>query len=145
MSQRWLRILAAIVAFAIVAYFGIVLFGTFNGTPDQNGVNRTGANSFALILAIAAGVGFVVYALIEYLQTRRLDSIAHQFDTRTIVLMPLAIAINIVLGQTVGAALKIPIYLDSIGTILVGVLAGPIPGALTGFLANIIWSYLWRS
>ena len=142
MSQRWLRILAAIVAFAIVAYFGIVLFGTFNGTPDQNGVNRTGANSFALILAIAAGVGFVVYALIEYLQTRRLDSIAHQFDTRTIVLMPLAIAINIVLGQTVGAALKIPIYLDSIGTILVGVLAGPIPGALTGFLANIIWSYL---
>src|SRR6266513_2562864 len=65
-----------------------------------------------------------------------------RFDTRTIVLIPIAIAINIVLGQTVAAALKIPIYLDSIGTILVGALAGPIPGALTGFLANILWTYV---
>jgi hypothetical protein len=65
-----------------------------------------------------------------------------QFDTRTIVLIPIAIAINIVLGQTVAAALKIPIYLDSIGTILVGVLAGPIPGLVTGLLANLIWTYV---
>jgi hypothetical protein len=56
--------------------------------------------------------------------------------------MPFAIAINIVLGQTVAAALKIPIYLDSIGTILVGVLAGPVAGAATGALANILWSYV---
>src|ERR671932_453810 len=52
-----------------------------------------------------------------------------------------AIAINIILGQTVAAALKVPVYLDSIGTILVGVLAGPIAGALTGGLANLIWQY----
>ena len=31
-----------------------------------------------------------------------------RFDTRTIVLIPIAIAINIVLGQTVAAALKVP-------------------------------------
>ena len=55
-----------------------------------------------------------------------------RFDTRTIVLIPIAIAINIVLGQTVATVLKVPIYLDSIGTILVGVLAGPIPGLVTG-------------
>lgn len=65
-----------------------------------------------------------------------------RFDTRTIVLIPIAIAINIVLGQTVAAALKIPLYLDSIGTILVGVLAGPIPGLATGVLANLIWTYV---
>ena len=65
-----------------------------------------------------------------------------RFDTRTIVLIPIAIAINIVLGQTVGNALHIPIYLDSIGTILVGVLAGPIPGLVTGLLANLIWTYV---
>ena len=65
-----------------------------------------------------------------------------RFDTRTIVLIPIAIAINIVLGQTVGTALKIPIYLDSIGTILVGVLAGPVPGLVTGLLANLIWTYV---
>jgi hypothetical protein len=67
---------------------------------------------------------------------------AGQFTTRVIVLMPVAIAINIVLGATVQQALKLPIYLDSIGTILVGVLAGPLAGALTGILSNLIWGYL---
>ncbi|MDA8204276.1 MAG: hypothetical protein M0Z49_16280 [Chloroflexi bacterium] len=67
--------------------------------------------------------------------------ISRQFPTRVIVLMPVAIAINIVLGYTVQTVLKLPIYLDSIGTILVGVLAGPIAGALTGILSNIIWQY----
>ena len=56
-------------------------------------------------------------------------------------LIPIAIAINIVLGYTVQTILKLPIYLDSIGTILVGVLAGPIAGALTGILSNLIWQY----
>ncbi len=65
-----------------------------------------------------------------------------QFPTRVIALMPVAIAINIVLGATVQQALKLPIYLDSIGTILVGVLAGPLAGALTGVLSNLIWGYL---
>lgn len=71
-----------------------------------------------------------------------MDWIRRQFDTRTIVLIPIAIAINIVLGQTVAAALKVPIYLDSIGTIFVGVVAGPVPGMLTGLLANLIWTYV---
>jgi hypothetical protein len=64
-----------------------------------------------------------------------------QFSTRVITLMPVAIAINIVLGVTVQQVLKLPIYLDSIGTILVGVLAGPIAGALTGIVTNVIWQY----
>ena len=67
--------------------------------------------------------------------------LSRQFPTRVIVLMPVAIAINIVLGYTVQTVLKLPVYLDSIGTILVGVLAGPIAGALTGILANLIWQY----
>jgi hypothetical protein len=70
---------------------------------------------------------------------------ARQFTTRVIVLMPVAIAINIVLGATVQQALKLPIYLDSIGTILMGVLAGPLAGALTGILSNLIWGYLLPS
>jgi hypothetical protein len=65
-----------------------------------------------------------------------------RFDTRTIVMIPIAIAINIVLGQTVSAVLKVPIYLDSVGTILVGALAGPIPGLVTGVLANLVWTYV---
>ncbi|HEU4672390.1 MAG TPA: hypothetical protein VFS32_05770 [Candidatus Limnocylindrales bacterium] len=70
-----------------------------------------------------------------------MDWLSRQFSTRVIVLMPVAIAINIVLGYTVQTVLKLPVYLDSIGTILVGVLAGPIAGALTGILANLIWQY----
>jgi uncharacterized membrane protein len=71
-----------------------------------------------------------------------MDSITRQFDTRTLVLMPVAMALNIVLGTAVASALKIPIYLDSIGTILVAALAGPLAGAATGFLSNVIWTYL---
>jgi hypothetical protein len=67
--------------------------------------------------------------------------VSSQFTTRVIVLIPIAIAINIVLGYTVQTVLKLPIYLDSIGTILVGVLAGPLAGALTGILSNLIWQY----
>jgi hypothetical protein len=70
-----------------------------------------------------------------------MDWLSRQFSTRVIVLMPVAIAINIVLGFTVQQVLKLPIYLDSIGTILVGVLAGPLAGALTGILSNLIWQY----
>ena len=62
-----------------------------------------------------------------------IDSITRQFDTRTLVLMPVAMALNIVLGTAVASALKIPIYLDSVGTILVAALAGPLAGAATGF------------
>lgn len=67
--------------------------------------------------------------------------ISRQFPTRVIALIPIAIAINIVLGYTVQTVLKLPIYLDSIGTILVGVLAGPLAGAFTGAASNIIWQY----
>lgn len=67
--------------------------------------------------------------------------VARQFTTRVIVLMPVAIAINIVLGYTVQSVLKLPVYIDSIGTILVGCVAGPLPGAITGILSNLIWQY----
>lgn len=60
------------------------------------------------------------------------------FSTITLVLIPVAIAINIAVGQLI-YTLKIPLYMDSIGTILVGVLAGPWAGALTGLLSNLIW------
>jgi hypothetical protein len=131
MLVRWI---AALVAFLVVAFIGITMVGDFTG-------DRAG-DSWALVAAIALAVGFVVYAAVEYMQTGGFASIGAQFDMRTLVLMPIAIAINIILGAAVANALKIPIYLDSIGTILVGALAGPVPGALTGFIANILWQYI---
>ena len=68
-----------------------------------------------------------------------MDSFKRQFNTVTLVMIPIAIAINIAVGQ-LALLIKVPLYLDSIGTILVGVLAGPWAGALTGFLSSVIWT-----
>lgn len=62
-----------------------------------------------------------------------------EFTTYSIVLMAVAIGINIGAGQ-IPRLVGLPLYLDSIGTVLVGVLVGPWAGALTGFLSNIIWT-----
>ncbi len=136
-----LRGVVAAVAALATAFVGIVAVGVFDPEPAPNGV-PPGANVLMLVLAISLVVGFVAYAAVEWVQTRRVDSIARQFSTRTIVLMAFAIPLNIVLGQTVGTALKLPVYLDSIGTILVGVLAGPIAGAATGILSNVAWTFV---
>jgi hypothetical protein len=140
MLTRWI---AALAAFVLVILVGVVTIGDFGtGVDAGHFFDSEGADSFALIGAIALVVGFLVYAAVEYAQTGGFASIASQFDTRTIVLMPIAVAINIILGATVANALKLPIYLDSIGTILVGALAGPIAGAFTGFLTNTLWTYV---
>ena len=68
------------------------------------------------------------------------NSIKKDFNTMTWVLIPVAIAINSVIGYIV-AQLKLPVYLDSIGTMLVAVLCGPWAGALTGTLTNIILGF----
>jgi large-conductance mechanosensitive channel len=134
MASRWLRYLAALAAFVVVMLIGIVIANFAAG--DEQAVA-----AWALIAAVGLIAAVVAFAAVEYAQTGAVASISSQFGTRTIVLMPLAIAINIILGAAVANALRIPIYLDSVGTILVGVLAGPIAGATTGFLANIIWTY----
>lgn len=61
----------------------------------------------------------------------------HGFSLMVILLIPVAIAINIVGGQMT-SILKLPVDLDMIGVILVGTLAGPLPAALTGVLTNLI-------
>jgi energy-coupling factor transport system substrate-specific component len=52
-----------------------------------------------------------------------------------LLLIPIAVAINIIGGQII-ALLKLPIYLDAIGTLLVAILAGVWPGIITGVLSN---------
>ena len=70
-----------------------------------------------------------------------IEQLKKHFTTTTMVFMAVAIVVNIVIGQLV-SLLKLPIFLDSIGTILVGVLAGPIAGGLTGLLTNLIWGII---
>jgi len=142
MAASWTRALVGIIAFFAVLVIGLSIAGPLDTTADPDTGLIAAQNTIIVILLVALLTGLVGYAATEYAQTRKFESISSQFDTRTIVLIPIAIAINIILGQTVAAALKVPIYLDSIGTILVGVLAGPIAGALTGGLSNLIWTYV---
>jgi len=69
------------------------------------------------------------------------EQLKKDFTTLTLTLMAVAIVLNIVLGQVV-SLLKLPIFLDSIGTVLVGLLAGPWAGGLTGLLSNLIWGLI---
>ncbi len=61
-----------------------------------------------------------------------------KFNTATLVLIPAAIGINY-LGKLFAGALKLPLWLDAIGTCLAAVLAGPIVGAICGAANNIIY------
>ena len=51
------------------------------------------------------------------------------------------VALNLSIGQLT-AALKIPLYLDSLGTVLVAVLCGPWSAIVAGSLANLLASIL---
>lgn len=141
MAATWVRIAVGVGTAAAVLLVGLALGGTFDATPDDAGI-AAGARTLTVLAIAAVALGVAGYAIVEWLQTRRIESITRQFGTRTLVLIPFAIAMNIVLGQTVGTALRLPIYLDSVGTILVGVLCGPIAGAATGVLANLAWTFL---
>lgn len=62
-----------------------------------------------------------------------------EFTTLSITLMAIGIGINLAVG-TIVLRLGLPLYLDSIGTVLVGALVGPWAGAATGFLSNLVWT-----
>lgn len=134
MSRTVIRVVAGLAAAGLATLIGLAGLA---GLDDEQALRVGG---IVAVLAVTAGVA--AYALVEYLQTGRLASLARQLDTRTLVLMPVAMAINIVLGTAVASALKVPLYLDSLGTILVAALAGPLAGALTGLLSNLVWTYL---
>lgn len=52
-------------------------------------------------------------------------------------LIAFSVALNLTVGQIAGA-LKVPIYLDSIGTVLAAVLSGPWAGIVAGCLSNLM-------
>ncbi|WP_148136796.1 CD3073 family putative ECF transporter S component [Candidatus Formimonas warabiya] len=54
-----------------------------------------------------------------------------------VTLIPVGIGVNIV-GGLLAQTLKLPIFLDSIGTMLTAVILGPWLGALTGLLSNLL-------
>lgn len=63
--------------------------------------------------------------------------IADEMSGAALPFVAFCIALNLTVGQ-ITAALKIPLYLDSIGTILVAVLVGPWSAVICGSAANLL-------
>ena len=56
---------------------------------------------------------------------------------RILVLCIACIALNVI-GSKIALALKLPVFLDSAGTMLAGILGGYLPAIIVGYLTNII-------
>ncbi|WP_251551003.1 ECF transporter S component [Neobacillus muris] len=61
-----------------------------------------------------------------------------RLSTASLVLIPVAVGVNYI-GKLIAGLLKLPLWLDSIGTVLAAMLGGPIVGALAGAINNIIY------
>ena len=63
----------------------------------------------------------------------------HDFSLIAIMLIPIGVGLNVVIAQLV-QILRLPIWLDAIGTILTGMIAGPWVGLVTGGATNLVKS-----
>ena len=62
------------------------------------------------------------------------------FSTPVIVLIPACIGINYI-GRLFAQVLKLPLWLDSIGTCIGAILGGPVIGAICGAANNLIYGF----
>ncbi|WP_279454975.1 ECF transporter S component [Aeromonas veronii] len=71
----------------------------------------------------------------------RITMSVSKLSSYNLAFMVICIAINMVAGQA-ASMLKLPIFLDSIGTVLCAILAGPWMAVATGLLTNLLWGLL---
>lgn len=122
LPQRLLVIAGALCIAATWAYLVLVRPSSWDSV---------GGSTEAIITLCGYGLGTVLL----------LAATLPMLPARTLGLIPLAILINSVVGQIVGS-IGLPLYLDTIGTVLVAALAGPIAGLTTGALNNVVWGLL---
>ena len=61
----------------------------------------------------------------------------YDFDLLALLLIPVGVALNFV-GYQLSAALKLPVWIDQVGTCFVSIIAGPWVGMVMALLGNII-------
>lgn len=90
-----------------------------------------------------AGSTEALITLVGYLlgATLLLAGALPALPARTIAIIPVALVLNIVVGEIIGS-IGVPLYIDSVGTILVAAIAGPIAGLATGTLSSVVWGLL---
>lgn len=72
---------------------------------------------------------------------KRKFSIKEDFSLMAILMIPVGIALNVV-GDSLVQSLKLIVYLDTFGSVLCGMLAGPWVGCVCGVLTNIVTGIL---
>ncbi len=77
------------------------------------------------------------------MSTSQEPSQGNRSASRMSALVTAAILINLAGGEIV-SVLRLPVYGDSVGTVVAGALGGPLTGAFAGALTNIVWSLLGR-
>ena len=88
---------------------------------------------------LGQGVSLLTFAAYLIAAVLLLLAVLPELPVATLTLIPVALALNILLGQFVGSSL-IPFYVDAIGTAIIGFLAGRRAGAATGVLGTLIWA-----
>ena len=121
-ARRALAVAGALFIAATWLYFVLV------HPADWDQVTGSG-QGIALLAVYGIGTILLLAAVIPVL------------PARTLGLIPIAIIINSVVGEIVGS-IGLPLYLDSVGTVLVAALAGPVAGMATGALNNVVWGLL---
>lgn len=61
----------------------------------------------------------------------------YDFNLLALLLIPIGVSLSVV-GYQLSTILKLPIFIDLIGTVMVSMIAGPWVGAATGILGNLV-------
>lgn len=119
------RILAALGILSIAATW---LYLVLERPADWESVGGS-APAFITLAGYVGGAALLLAATLPAL------------PVRTIAFIPIALVLNIVVGEIVGS-IGIPLYVDAVGTILVAALAGPLMGLATGTLSSVVWGLI---
>ena len=65
-----------------------------------------------------------------------MKSLKNDFSLMSSLLIPVAVAINFT-GSFIASSLKLPLFLDAIGTVFISLIAGPWVGSVTAVITSI--------
>lgn len=132
---------------SVVVYVSVFLgLGAAFGRPVLAVIHQSQNRVTVIVLAVVLmvpvmlGLRVVVRRTLEGLATGGWTGpFRLRLDPLHLTVLPLCLGINVA-GHAIAVALKLPLFLDSGGTILGGVMAGPWVGGSVGVLSNLLIS-----
>ena len=130
---------------ASAVYVGAFMgLGVAFGRPILHVIHQAERQALLLVLVLVAGA--IVVLWLRGRARRVLGSVGGwgdvfklRLDSPGVALIPILIGLNFT-GHAIAVGLRLPLFLDSIGTILGAMLAGPLVGASVGLVTNLVSS-----